>query len=71
MALVGHQLARALALALGVPATQEPAVVQEETQQIEVGAAEMVGLPRDWGCKRQRGMFASGLWLGVDAWLGS
>ncbi len=32
MALAGHQLPRALALALGVPAAQEAAVVQEEPQ---------------------------------------
>ena len=36
MALAGHQLARALALALGVPAAQEAAVVQEEPQQVQV-----------------------------------
>ncbi len=33
MALAGHQLARALALALGVPAAQEAAVVEEEPRQ--------------------------------------
>jgi hypothetical protein len=36
MALAGHQLPRALALALGVPAAQEAAVVQEEPQQVQV-----------------------------------
>src|SRR3954469_280111 len=41
MALVGHQLPRALALALGVPAAQEAAVVQEEPQQDQVCAAEV------------------------------
>jgi len=41
MALAGHQLARALALALGVPAAHEAAVVQEEAQQVQVRAAEV------------------------------
>jgi len=41
MALAGHQLPRALALALGTPAAQEPAVVQEEPQQVKVRAAEV------------------------------
>src|SRR5215213_375667 len=41
MALAGHQLARALALALLMPAAQEAAVVQEEAQQVQVRAAEM------------------------------
>jgi hypothetical protein len=41
MRLPGHQLAWALALAFGVPATQEAAVVQEEAQQVQVRAAEM------------------------------
>jgi len=36
MAVAGHQLPRALALALGVPAAQEAAVVQEEPQQVQV-----------------------------------
>jgi len=36
MALAGHQLARALALALGTPAAHEAAVVQEEAQQVQV-----------------------------------
>jgi hypothetical protein len=36
MALAGHQLPRAFALALGVPAAQEAAVVQEEPQQVQV-----------------------------------
>src|SRR3954453_20034402 len=36
MALAGHQLPRAFALALGVPAAQEAAVVQEEPQQDQV-----------------------------------
>ena len=36
MALAGYQLSWALALALGVPAAQEAAVVQEEPQQVEV-----------------------------------
>src|SRR4051794_37667524 len=35
-ALAGHQLPRAFALALGVPAAQEAAVVQEEPQQVQV-----------------------------------
>jgi hypothetical protein len=41
MGLPGHQLARALALAPGVPAAREGAVVQEEAQQVQVRAAEM------------------------------
>ena len=41
MTLAGHQLARALALALDASAAQEAAVVQEEAQQIQVRAAEM------------------------------
>ena len=36
MALARHQLSRALALALGMPAAQEAAVVQEEAQQVQV-----------------------------------
>ena len=36
MALAGHQLPWALALALGAPAAQEAAVVQEEPQQVQV-----------------------------------
>jgi len=36
MAVASHQLARALALALGMPAAQEAAVVQEEPQQVQV-----------------------------------
>ncbi len=36
MALAGHQLPRAHALALGVPAAQEAAVVQEEPLQVQV-----------------------------------
>ena len=36
MALAGHQLARAFALALGIAAPQEAAVVQEEAQQVQV-----------------------------------
>jgi hypothetical protein len=34
--LAGNQLPRALALALGMPAAQEAAVVQEEPQQVQV-----------------------------------
>ena len=41
MALAGHQLARALVLALGVPASHKAAVIQEEPQQVEVSAAEV------------------------------
>src|SRR3982751_5543977 len=41
MALTGHQLPRALALALGVPAAHEAAVVQEEPQQVQVRAAQV------------------------------
>src|SRR3954451_17729143 len=41
MAPAGHQLRRALALPLGVPAAQEAAVVQEKAQQVQVRAAEM------------------------------
>ncbi len=41
MALAGCQLPRALALALGMPAAQEAAVVQEEAQQIEIRTAEV------------------------------
>jgi len=41
MILAGHQLARALALALGTPAAQEAAVVQEEAQQVQVRATEV------------------------------
>jgi hypothetical protein len=41
MRLAGQQLARALALALGVPAAREAAVVQEEAQQVQVRAAEV------------------------------
>ncbi len=41
MALAGHQLPRALALALGVPAAQEAAVVEEEPQQVQIRSAEM------------------------------
>jgi len=37
MALAGHQLARALALALGVPAAQEAAVVEEEPAWFKYG----------------------------------
>src|SRR4051812_26638393 len=36
MILAGHQLSWALALALGVPAAQETAVVQKEPQQVQV-----------------------------------
>jgi len=36
MAVAGHQLARALALALGMPAAQEAAVVEEEPEQVQV-----------------------------------
>ncbi len=41
MAVAGHQLARAFALALGVPAAHEAAVVQKEAQQVQVRAAEV------------------------------
>jgi len=41
MAVAGHQLARALALALGVPAVQEAAVIEEEPQQVQVRSAEV------------------------------
>jgi hypothetical protein len=41
VASAGHQLPRALASALLVPAAQEAAVVQKEPQQLEVGAAEV------------------------------
>ena len=41
MALTGHQLARALVLALGTPAAQDAAVVQEEAQQVQIRPAEM------------------------------
>jgi len=41
MRLGGQQLVRAFALALGVPGAQETAVVQDEAQQIQVGAPEM------------------------------
>jgi len=41
MALAGHQLPRALALALGVPAAQEAPVVEEEPQQVQIRSAEM------------------------------
>jgi len=41
MALAGHQLLRALALALGVPAAHEAAVVQEEPQQVQIRATEV------------------------------
>ena len=41
MAVAGHQLPRALALALGMPAAHEAAVVQEEPQQVQVRAAEV------------------------------
>src|SRR4051794_26960550 len=41
MPLAGHQLPRALALALNVPATHKAAVVQEEPQQVQVRAAEV------------------------------
>ena len=36
MTLAGHQFPRALVLALGMPAAQEAAVVQEEPQQVQV-----------------------------------
>jgi len=41
VAVACQQLARALALALGVPAAQEAAVVEEEPQQIQLLAAEV------------------------------
>ena len=41
MRLAGHQLAWALAIAFGTSATQEAAVVDEEAQQVQVGAAQM------------------------------
>jgi len=41
MALAGHQLLRALALALGVPAAHEAAVVQEEPQHVQIRATEV------------------------------
>ena len=39
--MAGQQLARALALALGMVAAQEAAVVQEESQRVKIGAAKM------------------------------
>jgi hypothetical protein len=41
MILTGHQLERALALAFGSPAAQEPPMVQEEPQQVKVWVAQM------------------------------
>ena len=41
MTLTRHQLPRALALALGMTAAQEAAVVQEEAQQVQVRATEV------------------------------
>ncbi len=41
MALAGHQLARALALALGTAAAHEAPMVQEESQQIQVRVAQV------------------------------
>ncbi len=42
MPLAGHQFPRAFAVALGTPAAQEAAVVQEEPQQVEIRAADVV-----------------------------
>ena len=41
MALAGHQLPRALALALGASAAQEAAMVQEEPQQVQIRPVEV------------------------------
>jgi hypothetical protein len=41
MRVAGQQLARALILALGMAAAQEAAVVEEEAQQLQVGATEV------------------------------
>ena len=41
MALAGHQLPRALALALGASAAHEAAMVQEEAQQIEIRVTQV------------------------------
>src|SRR5690349_575545 len=41
MAFAGHQFPRALADALGKPAAHETPMIEEEAQQIQIGAAQM------------------------------